>query len=85
MTPKKNEKDAKPEESFEESLERLQELVRALESGDCSLEDSLRKFEEGMALAKACQDRLSQAEQKIEILLKADKDGVRTGAFSEAE
>lgn len=76
---------SKAEEKFEETLERLQSLVRDLESGDCSLEDSIKKFEEGMALARACQDRLSQAEQKIEILLQADKNGVRTGAFSDGE
>lgn len=74
---------AKKEEKFEQSLEKLQNLVRELESGDCSLEDSIKKFEEGMALAKACQDRLSQAEQKIELLLKADKDGVQTRLFEE--
>ncbi len=84
MSPKKNsEKD--PEEKFEETLERLQDLVRELESGDCSLEVSIKKFEEGMALARSCQERLSQAEQKIEILLQADKEGVRTGTFSDGE
>lgn len=72
---------AKKEENFEAALEKLQNLVRELESGDCSLEDSIKKFEEGMALAKSCQDRLNQAEQKIEILLKADKDGVSTKTF----
>ena len=71
----------KKEEKFEVTLERLQGLVRELESGDCSLEDSIRKFEEGMALARSCQGRLTVAEQKIEILLKADKSGVETGPF----
>jgi exodeoxyribonuclease VII small subunit len=74
----------KKEEKFEVTLERLQALVRELESGECSLEDSIKKFEDGMALAKSCQERLSQAEQKIEVLLKADKSGVATGSF-EAE
>jgi exodeoxyribonuclease VII small subunit len=73
----------KKEEKFEQSLEKLQALVRELESGDCSLEDSIKKFEEGMALAKSCQDRLSQAEQKIELLLKADKNGIETKAFED--
>jgi exodeoxyribonuclease VII small subunit len=82
MSPKKTD-EGKKEEKFEESLERLQEMVRALESGDCSLEDSIKKFEEGMALARACQERLTQAEQKIEILLKAGKEGIQTEAFSE--
>jgi exodeoxyribonuclease VII small subunit len=82
MSPKKNE-EGKAEEKFEDALERLQALVRTLESGDCSLEDSIKKFEEGMAVARACQERLAQAEQKIEILLKADDKGVRTEAFAD--
>lgn len=72
---------AKKEEKFEVTLEKLQSLVRDLESGDCSLEDSIKKFEEGMALARSCQERLNSAEQKIEILLKADKNGVSTEEF----
>ncbi len=71
----------KKEEKFEVTLERLQGLVRELESGDCSLEDSIKKFEEGMALARSCQERLTQAEQKIEILLKADRNGCLTNPF----
>lgn len=74
----------KKEEKFEVTLEKLQGLVRELESGDCSLEDSIKKFEEGMSLAKSCQERLNQAEQKIEILLKADKEGITTKPFEEA-
>lgn len=72
-------------EKFEDALERLQGLVRDLESGECSLEDSIKKFEEGMALARSCQERLTQAEQKIEILLKADKSGVSTEPFRDGE
>ncbi len=77
---KKNE--AKAEESFEDLLEKLREIVRSLEAGDVSLEESLKRFEEGMALARNCQERLSQAERKIEILVKADKDGVVTEPFA---
>lgn len=76
---------AKKEEKFEVTLERLQGLVRELESGDCSLEDSIKKFEEGMVLARSCQERLNLAEQKIEILLKADKSGVSTAPFEDEE
>jgi exodeoxyribonuclease VII small subunit len=71
----------KKEEKFEVTLEKLQGLVRELESGDCSLEDSIKKFEQGMELARSCQERLNLAEQKIEILMKADKNGVVTGPF----
>jgi len=71
------------EEKFEIVLEKLQGLVRDLEGGSCSLEDSLKKFEEGVALSKACQERLNQAEQKIELLVRADKNGVSTKPFEE--
>lgn len=73
----------KKEDKFESVLEKLQGIVRELESGECSLEDSLKKFEEGMSLAKNCQDRLNQAEQKIDILVRADKSGVSTKPFEE--
>ena len=73
----------KKEEKFEAVLEKLQNIVRELEGGECSLEDSLKKFEEGMAMAKICQDRLNQAEQKIEILVRADKNGIITEAFKD--
>jgi exodeoxyribonuclease VII small subunit len=72
-------------EKFEKSLERLQSVVRELEGGELPLEESLRKFEEGMSLAKGCQERLNQAEQRIEILVRADKDGVKTKAFEPQE
>ncbi len=78
--PNESPKESK-DEKFEQSLERLQTLVRQLEGGELSLEDSLQKFGDGMSLAKRCQEKLSQAEQKIEVLLKATKDGVTTAPF----
>jgi exodeoxyribonuclease VII small subunit len=60
--------DQKP--SFEVALERLQLSVKKLESGELSLEDSLKQFEEGVKLTQICQDYLNVAEQKIEILTK---------------
>lgn len=75
----------KKEEKFEESLDRLQLIARQLEAGECSLEESLQKFTDGMALAKKCQEKLSAAEQKIEILVKASKDGIVTAPFEDKE
>jgi len=54
--------------SFETSIDQLQAAVRRLESGDLSLEESLASFEEGVQLAKACQEYLQKAERRIEIL-----------------
>ena len=53
---------------FEKSMAELEELVKQLERGDASLEDCLKHYEKGMNLARRCQEALTQAEQKIEIL-----------------
>jgi len=57
---------------FEQSLAELQQLVERLESGELSLEDSLTCFEQGIGLTRDCQAALSQAEQKVQILLERD-------------
>ena len=57
--------------SFETALERLQQMVKKMESGELSLEDALKHFEEGVRLARVCQDHLSVAEQRVEVLMKA--------------
>lgn len=54
---------------FEKSLKELEELVEHLEKGDIPLEDSLKFFERGIQLTRACQKALKEAEQKVEILL----------------
>ena len=56
--------------SFEASLEALEQIVRQLESGDLPLEKSLELFEQGVRLSRECQERLSQAERRIEVLLR---------------
>ena len=58
----------KKEPTFEEALARLEEIVRALESGQSKLEDSLALYEEGIRLSRACNERLDDAEQKIKML-----------------
>lgn len=60
--------------SFEEALKRLEETVHALESGSVPLDESLKLFEEGVALVKFCNSKLDNAEQKVRILLR-DEEG----------
>ncbi len=55
---------------FEASLEELEKIVARMESGDQSLEESLKDFERGVTLTKACQTMLNNAEQKVEKLVK---------------
>jgi exodeoxyribonuclease VII small subunit len=59
---------------FESALEELESVIEQLESGDLSLEDSLAAFENGVGLIKYCNQKLSEVESKIEVLLK-DKGG----------
>ena len=56
--------------SFESSLEELERIVRELEHGELPLEKSLELFEQGVKLSRECQDRLNQAERRIEILMR---------------
>ena len=55
---------------FEEALQKLESIVEAMESGDLPLEALLVKYEEGMKLAKICQEKLADAEVKIQQLEK---------------
>ncbi len=65
---------AKKTLSFEESMQRLEEIVRLLERGDVTLEESLALFEEGSGLIAQCSKLLDRAEQKV-IKLKKGSDG----------
>ncbi len=54
---------------FEQSLKQLESLVVEMEKGELSLEDSLKAFETGIQLTRECQTRLTEAEQKVQLLL----------------
>ena len=64
----------KNELTFEQSLERLDEIVRMLEKGDAPLAESLGLFEEGTALIRACSQELDKAEQTV-VQLRKGQDG----------
>ena len=68
---------------FEKSLTELEQIVERLELGELSLDESLKQFERGIALTRACQTSLQQAEQKVEILLRAhnNEDKMETAPF----
>ena len=59
--------------NFEKSLAELEQLVEEMEQGDLPLEDALKHFEKGIALASSCQQALQKAEQKVEQLV--EKNG----------
>ncbi len=69
MSPrKKAEPAAEQELSIEETFARLEEVLKQMEEGECSLEDSFRYYEEGMKLVKSCHDKIDRVEKQIQVL-----------------
>ena len=58
------------ERTFESSLAELEKIVEQLENGDIPLEESLKLFETGVKLSRECRERLTDAERRIEVLMK---------------
>ena len=71
--------------SFEESIDRLQEIVSALERGDAPLADSLKLFEEGTKLVSSCSKMLDKAEQQVVQLVKSADGSPREETFAPGE
>jgi exodeoxyribonuclease VII small subunit len=69
---------------FEDALKRLEAIVEAMESEELPLEALLTKYEEGTQLARACQDKLAEAELKIEQLEKNAAGELKVKAFAAA-
>ena len=69
--------------NFEESMQKLVEIVKSLESENKSLEKNIQLFEEGLALSKELQKHLESAEEKIEILSKDQSGDLSAGLFEE--
>ena len=67
---------------FEDCLARLERIVADLESGNLPLEESLKVFEEGVALARHCGRYLEEAERRIEILAKDESGTLTTRPFA---
>jgi exodeoxyribonuclease VII small subunit len=55
---------------FEEQMRKLEKIVDALESGEMPLEESLKKYEEGVRLLRLCRKRLDETKRKVELLVK---------------
>lgn len=62
----------KKELSFEENLEKLEEIVKKLENGDVPLDDAIKEFDEAMVLAKKCDEKLKSAEEAITKIVNND-------------
>ncbi len=55
---------------FEEMMKQLEEIVDSMESGDMPLDDSLKKYEEGVRLLRLCRKRLDETKRKVEVIIK---------------
>jgi exodeoxyribonuclease VII small subunit len=73
-----------PKERFEDALNKLEKIVSQLEQGDTSLEESLKLFEEGVRLSRLCNEKLDEAEKRVEVLLKGEDGTLRAQPFSSA-
>ena len=73
----------KKKETFEASLERLEQVVRDLESGAKGLEDSLKLFEDGIALSRALTQKLEEVKKRVEVVTKEGKDKLRSRPLDE--
>jgi len=62
---------------FEESFTRLEAVVASLEKGDLPLEESLKVFEEGVRLSRACMKTLDEAQKKVDVLMQEKEEGAK--------
>ena len=69
-------------QTFEGAMKRLESIVRELESGDLSLDEALKKFQDGVKLSKFCSNKLDETEKKVSILLKDEEGSVQAEPFS---
>jgi len=74
-----------PEKKFEEAMQRLEEIVQSLDSGDLPLEESLKIFEEGMKLVGFCNSKLDEAEKKVSLLIKESDGQLKEQPFEDGE
>jgi exodeoxyribonuclease VII small subunit len=70
-----------PKERFEDALNKLEKIVSKLEEEDIPLEESLKLFEEGIRLSRFCNQKLDEAEKKVEILIKGKNGIVKAQPF----
>ena len=69
--------------AFETALKKLEDIVQNLENGDLSLEAALKQYEEGVRMADICSKKLTEAEKKVEVLMKTSPGKFKTVPFEE--
>ena len=76
---------AKKDKTFEEAMERLEAIVAAIESDELGLEKQFELFQEGMALARFCDGKLTDVQKSVEVVLKESAGEWKTAQFESAE
>lgn len=71
-------------ERFEDALEKLEDIVRRMEAGEMTLEESLKAFEEGIRLSRLCAKKLDEADRRVDLLLREEGE-LATRPFAEEE
>jgi exodeoxyribonuclease VII small subunit len=72
---------AAEEKKFEDELKELEETVARIDSGELSLEESIKAFEQGVALVRSLNQKLDQVEKKIEVLVRDSQGELRTTPY----
>ena len=70
---------------FEEAIKKLEKIVEDLENGDLSLDEALKKYQDGMEMARLCNLRLENAKKKIDVLAKNKKGEFELKSFDETK
>lgn len=70
---------------FEDALKKLEKIVEDLEKGDLTLDEALKKYQEGIELSRACSQRLESAKKKIDVLVKNKKGEFELKPFEGTE
>ncbi len=73
------------ETKFEDALKKLEKIVGDLEKGDLSLDEALKKYQEGIELSRLCSQRLENAKKKIDVLVKNKKGEFELKPLDEAK
>ncbi|GBC60688.1 exodeoxyribonuclease VII small subunit [Desulfonema ishimotonii] len=68
-------------QTFEKAMQRLENIVQELETGDLPLEKAMEKFEEGVRLSRFCSQKLDETEQKITLLMQDEAGEIREKPF----
>jgi exodeoxyribonuclease VII small subunit len=77
--------DRKGKKTFENALSQLESIVSRLEDGDLPLEESLKLFEEGIKLSRFCNQKLNEAQEKVEVLLRGNDGKLEPHPFEPEE